>query len=184
LASTTGGGWEPPRGCSEEEYKKVKFDTKDKALHGYIGIGSSYSGKWWGGYARGKKENGEWRDYTLNCYNQCMKRRSNLQKATFICSGYSKMLAKAMKVKKPMVIYLDPPYQGTTQFVSLPLIDYDLFWQNVRVVSKKHYVITSSYEAPEDFKVIREFNPKTGMNIGRNEKIFAEGLILEDYNCD
>ena len=111
-----------------------------------------------------------------------MRRKSNFDGATFICSGYSRMFQKAMKVKEPMVMYLDPPYQGTTSYVLLPLFDSDRFWQNVRVISKKHYVITSGYEAPKDFKTIREFHPKTGMNLNRMEKIFAQGLILEDYD--
>ena len=48
-------GWKPPVEVSFSEYQKVK-GNKDKyppEYVGFIGFGCSYSGKWFGGYARG-----------------------------------------------------------------------------------------------------------------------------------
>lgn len=170
-------GWIPPNTCSEEEYKRVRQDVSNPALHAFIGIAQSYDGKWWGGYARGTS-----RDYTKNCYNQTMKRLPNLLSVNFQCKVYSKVFKQSMLVENPMIMYLDPPYENTTSYADMPPFDSALFWRNVRTVSKKHYLITSSYDAPTDFTCIREFSPKTGMNVGHNEKLFCYGRILEDYD--
>src|ERR1700678_4562130 len=51
-------GWEPPEIVSEELYDAIRHtkfeDTLERALYAFVAIGCSYSGKWWGGYARGK----------------------------------------------------------------------------------------------------------------------------------
>jgi DNA adenine methylase len=172
-------GWIPPKTCSEEEYARVRQDTSNPALHAFIGIAQSYGGKWWGGYARGK--NG---DYTKCGYNACMKRTPNLLTTTFQHKNYSSVFKQAMKVEKPMVMYLDPPYAQTTSYAGILPFDSDIFWKNVRLVSRKHYVLTSSYEAPADLTCIREWYPRTGMNVGKNDKLFCCGKILEDYELN
>lgn len=174
-------GWVPPSVApSTEEYAKIRDDpTVSLALKGFIGIAQSWGGKFWGGYARSPGTN---RDYTTNCYNQTMKRILNLKGVQFAHRNYSKVLANSLKVKNPLVMYLDPPYESVTAYYGIPPLNFQLFWNNVRIVSKKHYVLSSSYQAPEDFKIVREWCPKTGMNIGNNERLYAKGLILEDYD--
>jgi DNA adenine methylase len=42
--------WEPPSSVTEELYQYIKNNKdEDKALTGFVGIGCSYSGKWFGG---------------------------------------------------------------------------------------------------------------------------------------
>lgn len=177
-------GWIPPNSApSEIEYKNIRDNpTYSKELKGFIGIAQSYGGKFWGGYARGKMANGLDRDYTTNAYNQCIKRIKNMLDVNFRYSTYSKMLIKSMKLNETILMYLDPPYETTTEYTYLPKFNTELFWENVRRVSKKHYVVTSGYNSPQDFTVIREWQPTTGMNIGNNEKLFCYGKILEDYD--
>jgi site-specific DNA-adenine methylase len=110
-----------------------------------------------------------------------MKRIPNLMGVKFQHKNYSKVLFNSLKVERPMVMYLDPPYESTTRYYGLPPFDSARFWGNVRVVSKKHYVLTSSYQAPDDFRAVREWASKTGMNAGHMERLYAIGKILEDY---
>jgi site-specific DNA-adenine methylase len=171
-------GWIPPKTCSEEEYARIRQDDSDPSLHAWICIAQSYGGRWGGGYAR---RHDCARDYTLSCFNQTMKRLPNLLTADFQHKNYSSVFKQALKVEKPMVMYLDPPYAQTTGYAKTLPFDSDIFWKNVRLVSRKHYVLTSSYEAPADLTCVREWYPRTGMNVGRNEKLFCCGKILEDY---
>jgi len=177
-------GWIPPNVApSEEEYKRIRDDpTVSAELKGFIGIAQSWGGIFWGGYARGRMSDGRKRDYTRYAYNSTMRRIPNLLSVHFQHKLYSKVLSNSLKAKDPMVMYLDPPYESTTTYRGIPPFNSKLFWQNVRVVSKKHYVLTSSYKAPEDFVKVREWNPRTGMNKGNNECLFAQGLVLENYD--
>ena len=46
-------GWIPPTTITKEEYDYIKNNkNEDKVLTGFVGIGCSYSGKWFGGYAK------------------------------------------------------------------------------------------------------------------------------------
>lgn len=58
-------GWEPPSEISENEYQDIrnKKENYPAYLVGFVGFGCSYSGKWFGGYARGKTSKGEPRNY-------------------------------------------------------------------------------------------------------------------------
>lgn len=49
------GGWLPPEEVSETDYLEIKNnpDNHSPELVGFVGFGCSFSGKWWGGYARG-----------------------------------------------------------------------------------------------------------------------------------
>ncbi len=134
-------GWIPPKHVNEEEYARVRLDTSDPALHGFVSIAASWGGKVWGGYARGSKSNGEDRNYTLNAHNQLMKRIKYFKDCKFLCCRYTKVFKTLLAFDKPCVVYLDPPYDATTEYAYK--FDTIKFWHNVRVISKKHYVITS-----------------------------------------
>lgn len=60
-------GWVPPDEISEEKYKFLMYRQNDidEALIAFVGIGCSYSGKWFGGYARGNDSKGKPRNYCL-----------------------------------------------------------------------------------------------------------------------
>lgn len=48
-------GWLPPQNLTVDEYYYIKnHPNSNKALTGFAGIGCSYSGKWFGGFARNK----------------------------------------------------------------------------------------------------------------------------------
>ena len=49
-------GWVPPSVVTEEDYKQAK--QAEDHLKAFIGFGCSFSGKYFGGYARCKRETG------------------------------------------------------------------------------------------------------------------------------
>ena len=85
---------------------------------------------------------------------------------------------------KNAVIYLDPPYQNTKQYgyANQGKMNYTFFWNWVRKISKKNFVIISEQSAPDDFNVIWEKEVTRTTNKQNNfqatEKLFQykEGL--------
>lgn len=59
--------WIPPDTITEEEYKDIQKNKENfpEELVGFVGFGCSYSGKFFGGYARGSQNNGCPRNYCL-----------------------------------------------------------------------------------------------------------------------
>ena len=68
-------GWAPPTEITEQTYKKVR-DNKQKyppEFVGFVGFGCSFSGKWFGGYARGKDNRGSQRNYAAESRRNLLK---------------------------------------------------------------------------------------------------------------
>jgi DNA adenine methylase len=174
-------GWVPPTSISEAQYKFCREDPRVKDyMKGFVGFANSWGGKFWGGYARGTKSNGDDRNYALNASNQLTKRAKNFKHTRFVYSKYSDMFRKLMQCKNTWLVYCDPPYEGTTKYYGLPDFNYDVFWQNVQLVGKKHYVVVSSYNAPSNLTLLCEIT--TQLDIGydeklpRVEKLFTTGI--------
>lgn len=176
-------GWKPPNNVSEEEYLRIKNNIYEcPYLSGFVGFGCSFSGKWWGGYARDNTG----RNYCLNAKNSIMEKMIGLKNAKFDCKDYKEL--------NPVncFIYCDPPYSETTQYSKKDVGDFDSreFWDIMRVWSKNNTVVISEYEAPEDFQYIWAQNTKLDIRDsdnkrqGRVEKVFSLNLkktTVEDW---
>lgn len=164
-------GWRPPKKVTEADYIEAKAGppSPDRA---FIGFAMSFSGKWWGGYARG---------------------------AVSARGGGKSLLKKYYKIPRPavffhadfltqepprprMLIYCDPPYAGSVPYAGLPAWDSGLFWQRVAVLEEAgHVVIVSEYEAPPGFSciwekpVVTRIRSGNGENLSRVEKLFRYG---------
>lgn len=76
---------------------------------------------------------------------------------------------------KDAVIYLDPPYAGTTGYDTSKNFNHDEFWKKVRKLSENNIVIVSEQQAPEDFDIIWELETKRtikGINKYTYERLF------------
>ena len=168
-------GYELPDYISEEEYYELKYNKeKNEILAGFVGFGCSYSGKFFGNYAK----NSTGRNYCKNAKNSLMRKFSNIDKENiqFVWSNYKDL--------KPMgyLVYCDPPYksntQSTMQSYGVEEFDSSLFWDVMREWSKNNTVIISEYEAPDDFECIKEIHTKTdirnsdGKRENRVERLF------------
>jgi DNA adenine methylase len=95
-------GWEPPVNITKEEYLFIRNNKDiDMALTAFAGIGCSFAGKWFGGYA--KSAGG--RNYCLNSYNSCNKIRHLLNNIIFNSINFKELNPDSA------VIYCDPPYK-------------------------------------------------------------------------
>lgn len=158
-------GWLPPTEVTKEEYDKVhKNLDEDKRLSGFIGFGCSFSGKWFGGFA--KDSTG--RNYASNAFNSIQTKLSNglLRDAEIKYCDYKEHQPKGM------LIYADPPYKGTTQYAKgvVGTFNSEEFWEVMREWSKDNDVYISEYTAPDDFEVVWQKEVKLDIRDGKNEK--------------
>ena len=162
-------GWTPPAIITEEEYDYIRNNKdEDKPLTGFVGIGCSYSGKWFGGYARNKTG----RNYCLNAHNSILKQLNEIRDIKFDCKDYKELEFDGC------LIYCDPPYKDTTKYPIIGEFNTEEFWNVMRNWSKNNTVIISEYEAPYDFECIKEIHTKTdirnsdGKRENRVERLF------------
>ena len=143
-------GWEPPNSCTEEEYNQIRKhkDLFPMNLVGFVGIGCSYSGKWFGGYARGKDNKGKERNYCLESKKNIMAQKDKIQTVDFRHGSYL-----SLPMPKKCIIYCDPPYEKSTKYKDK--FNHVKFWQWCRDMAKEgHTVFISEYNAPDDFECI------------------------------
>ena len=76
------------------------------------------------------------------------------------------------------VVYCDPPYKGTADYIAS--FDHDKFWDWVRIQANPVFV--SEYNAPKDIKVIMAVNRKDRLSTSRTnfvEKVFGNAAATE-----
>lgn len=162
LYNAVQNGWLPPTSISENEYKELK-NAKSSALRGFAGVACSFSGKWFGGYARSGDRN-----YALNGYNGLKKMAIKIEDATIINSSYEQL-----EIPDGSMVYCDPPYANTTEYKNK--FDTEAFWRWARKLSKSCDVYISEYTAPNDFECVWELERNLEMcKNGRKriEKLF------------
>ena len=168
-------GWLPPREVTEDEYKKIKL-SGEPWLRAFVGFGCSYSGKFWGGYARG----GETRNYAENAYNSTMKKASNLKDVYFYSGSY-----KDIEIPEGSLVYCDIPYKGTTGY-STGSFDHESFYMWAK---EKAGVVVSEYakNVPDGATVIwtqkskKDIRNKFGLQEPTEEVLFTwdSGIITK-----
>ena len=154
-------GWIPPQSVTEELYAKYKSnpDANDPAT-AFIGIGCSFGGKWFGGYARQKGY-----DFAVGGTNAIMRQLPKIRDVEFLYGTYCE------HSPQNMLVYCDPPYQGTTQYGAFSGFDTNLFWQTMREWSKNNTVVVSEYKAPKDFSCVLEIPTKTIIRDAENKPL-------------
>lgn len=115
-------GWQPPLEVSEAEYKAAKSLPDTDPLKGFVGFGCSFSGKYFGGYARDKTG-----------FNYAKAASNSLQPLRGTSDRWKVQHLSFLNVEPlaeiaPSVIYCDPPYEGTTKYAT-DAFDHAKFWQ-------------------------------------------------------
>lgn len=168
-------------------YNEISKDLYDKARNsfnngdtskfedwqiGNIGFLASYNGRWFdGGYAKTGYEKTKTGTRLRNYYDESKRnlltQANNIEfkNCIFKCVDYKKY--KDLNISNT-VIYIDPPYEGTKQYLNSLSFDYNEFWQWCRDMSKNNIVIISELGAPDDFKCIWEQN--VSRSIKANDK--------------
>lgn len=166
---------------SEEFYKSVK-DNKDlypEWLVGLIGFCATFGARFYEGYARGKKANGQPRDIPnesiRNIRQQWDQYLSKMQ-PTIMCADYKTLTFSNA------VIYADKPYSTGKKYYQQNFSEEE-FWEKMSELSENNIVFISEYEAPEDFVSIYSIDITSGLNkdthVQKTEKLFVHKKILD-----
>ena len=126
---------------------------------GNIGFIASFNGRWFdGGYAKTsyeKTKNGlRLRNYYQEAKNNILTQAPDLKDIKFLACDYKESIE--LLYDSGMVIYCDPPYQGTKQYANALTFDYNEFWEVMREWSKNNIVLISEQNAPDDFECLWE----------------------------
>lgn len=151
LFKSVQNGWVPPDSISNDEYNEVRKGGVEKyppELVAFVAIGCSYSGKWWGGYARGNANDGTPRNYCMESKKNLMSQ--NIKNIMFTSGNYFEM-----QIPTDSIIYCDPPYAGTTKYKDS--FDHKKFWDWCEeMVNNGYKVFVSEYSAPEGWRCVWE----------------------------
>lgn len=147
-------GFELPDIVDENMYNiyKKNQDPNDP-LTAFIGIGCSFGGKWFGGYARGNTTNGIPRNCAAESKRRLEKDIKQCNRVLFFNENYVDFLKR---IPLQSVIYFDPPYKSTLGYKDK--FNHDEFYDIVRELKGKYSIFISEYEMPNDFQCIKEIN--------------------------
>lgn len=166
-------GWVPPDLVTEEEYAEARRDRVEDARTAFIGFGCSYSGKFFGGYARGDDAKGNPRNYCAESKRNILKQAESLRGVQFHHCSYDDL-----EIPPNSIIYCDPPYLGTTGYAT-GSFDHDKFWQWCRdKVSEGHRVYVSEYTAPDDWVSVWEKTVNNTLTKDTGSKKGVEKLFV------
>lgn len=157
-----------PNAITKEEYDKVRsaFNNRDTSDYedwyvGAVGFLASYNGRWFdGGYAKSgyeKTKNGlRFRDYYRESKDNLLNQAPKFKDIQFVHCPYQRYTVGGTFFSGGALIYCDPPYANTKQFLNSQKFDHDEFWQTMRIWSKTNTVYISELEAPNDFECVWE----------------------------
>lgn len=175
MIKAVGEGWVPPYDVSEHEYNVAKLLPEhmgDETI-GFIGIGCSYGGKWFGGYARGNNQTGIPRNYAEESAKNILKQQDGFKDAIYTSLSYDKM-----DIPANSIIYCDPPYANSTKYNRE--FDSESFWNWCNgMVDIGHTVYVSEYNAPDGWRCVwkKEVNSSLTKDTGSKkavEKLFTK----------
>lgn len=140
-------GWDPPARLTRDEYAAIKAvhgpDSQDP-LAAFALAFCSYAGVWATGRLPDDERHGENRP---TCRYAAAKARKDLlalhpvlQRMTLVCEDYR---VAAERVPDGGVLYLDPPWRGTTGYKQAPPFDVDVFWIWAAAASMRWRIIIS-----------------------------------------
>lgn len=164
-----------PDSISEKEYNDFnKERNENDPLLAFVGFGCSFSGKYFGGYARDNSG----RNYCKNTKNSLLKKfnNPNINKVQFISKDYQEIAPP-----NNSIIYCDPPYLGTTQYSYPGMKDFnhDTFWQTMEEWGKNNIVIVSEYTClSSEFSCVLEIPTKTDIRTKNGKEYRTEKLFM------
>ena len=135
-------GWQPPSELNEDQYYQLReSQDPENPLTAFAGYACSYSGKFFGGFARDGKGK---RNYAAEGQRALLRDIAKCEGVEFKCKPFWDI-----EVPKASVVYCDPPYAGTTGFAKTGKWDSDEFWRWVESLDQSCAVFVSEYRAPD-----------------------------------
>ena len=134
-------------------------------LVGWVGYMASFNGRFVDAGYSGHNvlgKNGKTRDYIKENINNIKKQieTHNFKNITWFSTDYYNI-----PIPEYSLIYCDPPYYGTKQYLTSKNFDYEKFYDWCRKMKEDgHTIFISEYQMPSDFKCIWEKEVTNAMN--------------------
>lgn len=164
-------GWTPPETLTEAEWSAIRHikpvTPAERALHAFCATGPCFSGKWWGGWARGNNDRGEPRDYVRESRTYTLKGAPGLRGVKFTAGDY-----QDLDVPQGALVYCDPPYAGTTAYSGAGhKWDADRFWQwcDDLIDTLDCTVFVSEYRAPPHWPSVWEKQARSDLSVTKTD---------------
>ena len=170
-----------PYDITKEMYNAARYDFNNRQNEnfsdfeiGWIGWMGSFNGRFFDGCYSGKTKH---RDYIKEQIQNTEKQIGKLKDILFYSCSYDEL-----EIPDKSIIYCDPPYKGTKQYLSSKSFKHDNFWEWCREKSRSgHEVYISEYEAPFDFECIWSKTVTNSMNSKKTykpiERLFKYKLV-------
>lgn len=153
-------GWEPPNEVSSEEYAAAKSLPDSDPMKAFCGFGCSFGGKWFGGWGGPSKHHPT--GLAIYTRNSLLK---NGVPGVVECVDFMSVQPRPCKE----ILYLDPPYYGTTRYAGVPSFDSERFVERVGEWARHTHVFVSEYSFPIG-ECVFEKASKTKVNGGMSGK--------------
>ena len=160
-------GWRPPQDVSFEDHARLRIaqDPTDPVT-AFVAHACSYGGMWFSTYARDRK-NG--RNFAATGARSLERTLSKCADVTFTALDY-----RALTPQRGVLIYCDPPYDGTTGYAGMPKFDTAEFWQVAARWAETCTVLVSEYVAPSGWRGVWTRPVRKSRLAGqRVERLFA-----------
>ena len=153
-----------PSFVSKERYMTLKAQDGNDLESAAAAYLYSYEGKEWGGYA--PQDNGKCSARSRMAHLETLHQSETFRRATIECAS----IFDSDLCPTNMLIYVDPPYEGTARYrvnKGAPF-DHAAYWERARKWSQDNIVLTSELAAPPDFLSILSYTTR-----GREEHLFV-----------
>ena len=158
------GETEPFADVTEVEYAALKT-AAPSARRGFVGFGASFGGGWWSGFAR--------HPYSIKRNSALESARNNARlhglDITFTLADYT-------STPDHILVYADPPYQGTKPYKGAPAFDHTAFWSWVR--RRQGPTFVSELSGPDDIDIVWRKQHKS-QNASNSPTTKATAKVIE-----
>lgn len=162
-------GWEPPIEINAETHKHIRQNKTEYPPHlvGFVLIGCSFGGDWYGGFARSSDN----RNYCLEARRAVLKQAEKLVGVNFVTGSYLDL-----EIPKKSIIYCDPPYKHTKKYKDT--LDYNLFYTWCKEKREQgHIIFISEFSMPDEFTCVWEKERKITTSLdnytSRTERLYT-----------
>ena len=159
------GETEPFADVTEAEHAALRT-AAPSARRGFVGFGASFGGHWWGGFGRDKKHGAGHQPFE-EAARSC-SRLLNLNIA-FTLADYT-------STPDHVLVYADPPYQGTQPYKGVPAFDHTAFWSWVR--RRQGPTFVSELSGPDDIDIVWRKQHKS-QNASNSPTTKATAKVIE-----
>lgn len=163
-------GWIPPSYVNPKMWHALRADREaDLALSGFVGFGCSFGGIFFSGYARYSASlEAKGKHFARAAHNSSLKRSRELHGSTFGLSDY-----RVFQSPEDMLIYADPPYEGTGKYNNGAEFDHREFWEIMGHWSENNKVLVSAFVIPEGWEPVITLNAPSTISAGIKGKLYT-----------